>query len=177
MEVTMEIVSERSLQIQEFVNSVSEDNIEKWPIEIRGKKEKLNYYNFPIKLLRYNVNNGRLAMEVGQWVQENGRQLDSSFPEDAKTIRDLILSLDEAKTKELREDLLKVGQMEPGAITHDGVVINGNRRMALMEYLHEEIDSSGKWLYLDAILLPPDISQPEQWKIEAGLQLSKDKVA
>jgi len=173
----MEITNERSIEIQEFIKSYSKDKVEKWPLEIHGRKEKLEYYNFPIKLLRYNVNNGRLAMEVGQWKIENGRELDSSLKPDSKIIRELLLKLDESKTDELKEDLLKVGQMEPGVITHDGVVINGNRRMAVMELLHDEVDSSGKWQYFDAILLPAEISQSELWKIEAGLQLSKDKVA
>ncbi len=173
----MEIKSERALQIQEHVNSIPKEKVERWPIEIGGLKEKLPYYSFPRKLLRYNVLNGRLAMENGQWEIENGRSLDSNLPEDAEILRNLLLGLDKEKTDELQKDLIKVGQMEPGVITHDGVVINGNRRMAVMEYLHNHVDSSGKWLIFDAILLPPNVDQGELWKIEAGLQLSKDKVA
>ena len=173
----MEITSERALQIQSFIKSILPEKIEKWPLEIRGHKEKLEYYSFPRSLLRYNVDNGRLAMEVGQWEIDNGRKLDSSLKEDSKIIRDILLNLDKAKTDELREDLIKVGQMEPGVITFDGVVINGNRRMAVMEFLHDQVDSSGKWLDFDAIVLPSNIDHSELWKIEAGLQLSKDKVA
>ena len=173
----MEITSEQALRINEFVKNYPEDEIEKWPLEIGGEKAKLKYYRFPINLLRYNVNNGRLAMEVGQWELENGRKLDTNLIENSRIIRNLLLGLDENKTKELRIDLLKIGQLEPGVITHDGVVINGNRRLAIMEDLHENVDASGKWQNLDAILLPPNVSQPDLWKIEAGLQLSKDKVA
>ena len=91
-------------------------------------------------------------------------------------IRSILLKLDLEKTKVLKEDLRKKGQMEPGVITHDGFVTNGNRRMAVIEELHRE-EPTGKWEFLEAIRLPPTISERDLWKIEAGLQLSKAKVA
>lgn len=173
----MELKSEAALRINEHVNSLSKEQVEKWPLEIDGYKRKLPYYTFPRKLLRFNVSNGRLAMECQDWALQNGRSLDSNLADDAKIICDLLLDLDKDKTEELKIDLQKVGQMEPGVITHDGVVINGNRRMAVMEHLHKNVDPSGKWLNFDAILLPPDINPSQLWKIEAGLQLSQNKVA
>jgi hypothetical protein len=115
-------------------------------------------------------------MDRRQWEHEHGRQLDGCEQEDAAVVREMLLRMDEDKTDILKRDIHQKGQMEPGVVTHDGVVINGNRRMAVLELLHEE-EPTGKWRFLDAVRLPADISEQDLWKIEAGLQLSKDKVA
>ena len=63
----MEIKSEHALRIKEHVDSIPKEQVERWPIEIDGDKKKLPYYTFPRKLLRFNVLNGRLAMECQGW--------------------------------------------------------------------------------------------------------------
>jgi hypothetical protein len=88
----------------------------------------------------------------------------------------MIFDLDRDKTELLKDDLHRKGQMEPGVITNDGVLINGNRRMAVLETLHQQ-EPTGKWQYIEVVRLPADTSEADLWKIEAGLQLSKDKVA
>lgn len=171
----MKIDSQKAKEIDAYLASHPNACVGRWPIEIAGRKEVLDFYSFPTARLYYNANNGRLGIDRRQWEQENGRALDGRLQEDAAIIRDMLLKLEPDKTTLLRKDLRQKGQMEPGVITHDGVVINGNRRMAVLEDLHEE-EASGKWRYLEAVRLPPEISEQDLWKIEAGLQLSKDKV-
>jgi hypothetical protein len=48
--------------------------------------------------------------------------------------------------------------------------------MATLEELYSE-DPNKKWENLWAVRLPKDISEKDLWRIEAGLQLSKKKVA
>ena len=172
----MKIQSERAKEIDAYIETHNDVEVGKWPVEIAGEKRIFPFYRFPINLLHYNVKNGRLAMDVKEWVEKNKQMLDACNPEDARVICDMLLKLDPGKTKVLKDDLYKKGQMEPGVITHDGFVINGNRRMAILEELHGE-EPTGKWQLLEALRLPPDISEKDLWKIEAGLQLSKDKVA
>lgn len=169
----MNIQSQRAKEIDAYIASCQE--IGKWPVEIAGQKHILPFYSFPLKLLRYNVSNGRLAMERQQWEKDHGRELDPSQADDVKEIRDMLLDLDKDQTEILKKDLSSKGQMEPGVITYDGFVINGNRRMALLETLHQD-EPTGKWGELEAVRLPATISQGDLWKIEAGLQLSKDKI-
>lgn len=171
----MEIESEKARELTAYINSHPEKRIGEWPLEISGVVERHSFYRLPISLLRYNANNGRLAMEIRGWEVENGRSLDSDDPDDAKIIRELLLSLGETDTDLLKIDLHQKGQIEPGVITHNGFVINGNRRMAILELLHGE--EPGKWETLDVIRLPSAVSDKDLWKIEAGLQLSKDKIA
>jgi hypothetical protein len=171
----MEIESARAKEIEAYIANHPKAELGKWPVEIGGQKEILPFYRFPIGLLRYNVRNGRLAMEVQEWEQNNGRTLDRDDKADAAIICEMLLGLDKEKTQILKEDLHQKGQMEPGAITYDGVVINGNRRMALLEEMHHE-EPTGRWEYIEAVRLPV-IGEKDLWKIEAGLQLSKDKIA
>lgn len=170
----MKLRSERARLIDQHPALKTE--IGKWPMEIGGVKRMLPFYAFPTDLLCYNANNGRLAMDTRQWELENGRELNGSDPADAAVVRQILLDLDAEKTAALKEDLHKKGQMEPGVISHDGIVINGNRRMAIIEELHCE-EPTGRWTVLEAVRLPEDISEKDLWKIEAGLQLSKDRVA
>jgi hypothetical protein len=172
----MRIQSQRAREIDAYLKSHPEAEVGKWPIEIAGVKEILPFFRFPIELLTYNANNGRLAMDIREWEQTNGRKLDGRRPEDGVIIRDMLQGLDQDKTSVLSKDLHQKGQMEPGVVTHDGVVINGNRRMAVLELLHQE-EPTGKWRFLEAVRLSPTISERDLWRVEAGLQLSKDKVA
>lgn len=73
----MQINSEQAKQIDAYINS-KEVEVGKWPIEISGHKEILPFFKLPISLLHYNTNNGRLAMEMQQWHEESGRNLDCS---------------------------------------------------------------------------------------------------
>lgn len=173
----MNINSQRAKAVDAYIATHKDAEIGRWPLEIGGQKEILPFYRFPIKdLLCYNVNNGRLAMDVREWEKVNGRMLDATTPEDYEIIRQMLLNLDRDKTSLLKEDIRKKNQMEPGVITHDGFVVNGNRRMAVLEELHGE-EPTGKWLFLEAVRLPSTITEKDVWKIEAGLQLSKDKIA
>jgi hypothetical protein len=154
----MKIISERAKAIDGYIATHSDAEIGKWPLEIAGQKVILPFYRFPIKeLLCYNKNNGRLAMDVREWERTNGRELDAMVQEDSEIIRQMLLNLEPSKTLGLKEDIRKKNQMEPGVITNDGFVINGNRRMAVLEELHSE-EPTGKWLFLEAVRLPETIS-------------------
>lgn len=172
----MIINSENATKIDSYLKDNDEAELGKWPIELSGEKKIVSFYKLPLKLLHYNINNGRFASEKRKLEKDLGRELNSLDKEDAKQIRDLLLRIFPDKTKALKEDLKQKHQMEPGVITWDGFVINGNRRMAIFEALHKD-EPTGKWEYLEAVRLRPDINPIDLWKLEAGLQLSKEKKA
>lgn len=172
----MKIESQKAAELDAYISTHKDSEVGKWPLEIGGKKKAFPYYRIPLSMLIYNANNGRLSMDRREWEKKNGRKLDARDPADSKVILKMLMDLDKNKTETLKKDISKVGQMEPGAITHDCVLINGNRRMAILETLHSE-QPTGKWEIIEAIRLPKSVSEKDLWKIEAGLQLSKDKVA
>ncbi len=171
----MAIQSKKAKEIDAWIKDHPNSSREKQGVEIDGKIQLLPSYDFPISLLQYNHANGRFNLEIQEYETKLGRKLDPSEADDIKKIKELLLQ-DEAEAKKLKEDLKRLGaQSEVAAITYDGVVVNGNRRMATIAELHSENPS--KWERLWAVRLPQDISEKDLWKIEAGLQLSKAKVA
>jgi len=66
----------------------------------------------------------------------------------------------------LKEDLRQHGQNEPGIITRDGVLINGNTRRAALKELDQE--------HMRVGVLPPDAGLDDLQSIELALQLRKD---
>ncbi|HMN49501.1 MAG TPA: hypothetical protein PKD67_10210 [Ignavibacteriaceae bacterium] len=155
----------------------------KQKVEIGGVIKPLESYSLPWKLLIYNHHNRRFNIEILEYENQIGRKLDPADKSDVEIIKKLLLfenvNSDElnAEGKKLYNDLLLIGEQRDVAhITYDGIVVNGNRRMAALELLHKN-QPTGKWDELWVVRLPKDISEKDLWKIEAGLQLSKEKVA
>ncbi len=144
------------------------------PVEISGKREDLLVYRFPTELLRYNIRNGRFAAEYAALVSKQGRELDPNNKKDSSELRKLLLTLNPKQTEILKADLIRIGQLEPGIITFDGYVINGNRRMAIFELLSEETGEP-RWSYIEMALLPHSVSEKDLWRLEANLQFSRDE--
>lgn len=171
----MAIHSKKAKDIDVYIDSHKSCIKGKQKVEIKGKIEFLESFMLPLGLLQYNHENRRFNLEIQEYETQIGRKLDPSDKEDVKKIKELLLQ-DKIEAEKLYNDLKQLGeQREVAAITHDGIVVNGNRRMATVEELHSE--NPKKWDELWVVRLPEDISEKDLWKIEAGLQLSKEKVA
>lgn len=169
------IKSERSKKIDAAINQPSaKSDVGKWSVVIAGRRELLPVYRLPTALLAFNIRNGRFAAELKAKEHQLRRMLDPVVPDDEQVIQDLLINLDRGATDLLKQDIRAIGQTDPGIITHDGFVINGNRRLAILHVLHAE-DGTGRFEYLEVVRLPPDVSEKDLWRIEAGLQLSRDK--
>ncbi|HTA22770.1 MAG TPA: hypothetical protein VK763_04490 [Terriglobales bacterium] len=169
----MKLETAREKQIDAYIatNDVKED--EKMRVVLKGQPKPLEVYRIPIKLLIYNIRNGRFAAELLAKETELKRKLDAANPQDAKVIQNLLLDLNPAETEALREDLKKNGQLDPGVISRDGAVINANRRMSILSALHDE-KHDPKFEYLRVARLPKDVDEQDIWRIEAGLQFAKE---
>jgi len=143
------------------------------PYEIAGKRVSLEVIRLPNNLLYYNIGNGRFAAELHEFEASEGCTLKPEKPKDALKIEDLLLK-DKTKTERtewLKKDLARVGQLYPATITHDGYIINGNRRAAILNQLFKETGDQ-KYSFLEAVRLPPDVSSKDLWRFEAGFQLA-----
>lgn len=171
----MAIQSKRAGEISAFIEQHQACIKGKQKVEINGKIEFLDSYMLPLQLLQYNHENGRFNLEIQEYEAQINRKLDPTDKADINKLKELLLQ-DVIEAEKLFSDLEQVGeQREFAAITHDGIVVNGNRRMATIEKLH--IKYPAKWSELWVVRLPEGISEKDLWKIEAGLQLSKEKVA
>jgi hypothetical protein len=169
------LCSDRAERIKAAIKHPSaKSEMGRHPMIIGGEKKMFEVYRLPISSLAFNIRNGRFAAELRAKEKQIGRHLDPLLPEDEEIIRRLLLDLDEFATELLKKDLERVGQTDPGIVTHDGFVINGNRRMAVLQELHKK-DSTGKYEVLEVHVLPEGVGEKDLWRIEAGLQLSRDK--
>lgn len=171
----MAMTNELSKEIEAYIGTHKESKLERIiPVELSGKREDLLVYRIPIILLRYNIRNGRFAAEYRDFVSKKGRDLDPNKKSDALEIRKLLLNIKPEATRVLEDDLKRIGQLDPGVMTFDGSVVNGNRRMAVFERLQEQTGES-RWSFLEMAMLPKAVTEQDLWRIEANLQFSKDE--
>jgi hypothetical protein len=123
-------------------------------------------------LTYYNIRNGRFAAEYVDLVKNEGHELDPKNPNDSKKIQSLLMEIDPKQSRILEKDLQQYGQKDPGIITYDGFVINGNRRRSVLEELVSLGHSEFK--FIEVARLPPNVSSQDLWKLEAGIQLSRN---
>lgn len=165
--------NENSLKINEYIKNNPGCIVpKKITIVLQGKKIDLETYRLPLDLTYYNIKNGRFAAEYVDLVKNEGRELDPTNPKDSKKIQKLLIEIDPKQSTILQQDLQLYGQKDPGIITYDGYVINGNRRRSALEELVSAGHSDFK--FIEVARLPPNVSPQDLWKLEAGIQLSKN---
>ena len=171
----MEIDTPRSKAIKVWIDDHPEEKskYEKAPVELNGKTKYLDVWNIPIKLLIYNIRNGRFAAELLAKEKELKRKLDPTDAKDAKVIQKILLEQKPVEAEALKADIKEHGQMQYGIITFDGAVINANRRMAVISKLFDETHTR-KFEFLRVAILPPNVNEMDLWRIEAGIQFGKD---
>jgi len=165
--------SEDALKINEYVEKNPSCKISKTiSIILQGKKIDLQTFRLPLDLTYYNIKNGRFAAEYIDLIKKEGHELNPKNPDDSKKIQSLLFELDPKQSRILEKDLQQHGQKDPGIMTYDGFVINGNRRRSVLE----ELGSLGhsEFKFIEVSRLPPNVSSQDLWKVEAGIQLSRN---
>lgn len=161
----------RAKDIAIYIDGRKPETVER--VEIDGQSKFLDVFRIPIEKLHFNIRNGRFASELIAREKQLKRKLDPLNRADALEIRSLLLDQNPKETDILKRDLLRHEQLDPGIITHDGAVINANRRMAILSLLYEETRDE-KWAFLKVGILSAKVGEQDLWRIEAGLQFGKD---
>lgn len=165
--------AERSHQIDTYIAQGGESVIQSTEtLLFMGERQVLPVYKLPIEYVSFNVMNGRFAAEKRKIEQDLGFQIDNRNPEHEKYFMQLLLPK-VSKTDKLKEDIIKYGQLKPGVITHDGFLIDANRRLATLKTLNNQYPSS-KYQYILVHRLPANIPQKEIYKLEFQLQIKDD---
>jgi len=141
-------------------------------IRIQDKMTEIPVYRIRLEFLYYNVANGRFAKEYLKIKKQLGRELLSEDLNDVKEIEKMLREQSISKTNWLKNNIKDVGQEEPGIISHDGYVINGNRRMSVLKLLTLE---DSKFGYMNVGRLPENVSESDIYKIELGKQMARDQ--
>ena len=142
-----------------------------------GRNERV--YKIPLELLRFRKENGRISSSVKTHELLVGPLKDTD-DEAQDRIRRFLREKDPEKTDELKKQLRASGQREPGIITVDGFLINGNRRKVALDELRKQIPENDTFTTMKVVILPgkgdpggaPTVKEIEQ--IENRYQLQAE---
>ena len=83
--------------------------------------------------------------------KRTGSKLDMTNVDDAKTVQNLLIKQGKQDEIEFNDDLKEFGQMRNAVCTHEGRVINGNRRMAGLQTLSEDNPNRKDFGFTDTV--------------------------
>jgi hypothetical protein len=142
-------------------------------IEWRGTQLTIAVISMPLGLLSYNPTTHRVRAQRTLDAQKDRVLTDDPFGAAAQAYLHELLMGDPADPTKidpsfdtLKEDLDKHGQAEPGIVTVEGILLNGNTRRAALKELGQENIRVG--------VLPGDASRDDLDSIELSLQLRKE---
>lgn len=173
--------SSKVQSVEEIVDltKVSQKTGRKELFWVKGKKTELPVYRIPTKHLYFNIQNGRYADKMIQLREDNlNVEIDPRQEEWKQQILRMLMGEyqgtqgDQAPFENLKKDILAREQLSPGVVLHDGGVLDGNRRLAVLLNLK---DTAPRFEYFEGVILPEDVDEVDRWRIEAGLQLGRNE--
>ena len=158
----------------EFLRARAKTKHELLPAWPRPDKE-LPVVQVEVDWVRLSTLNHRTRAEQLQAIHLSGRaDLFTADPlgTDAQVAQYKILC-SQRGFEDLKKDLLERRQQEPAVVSAEGILINGNRRVAALRSLyHDEHCLESR--YVRCLLLPEDATGEELVDLEAELQIAKD---
>ncbi len=148
---------------------------------LRGRYEAAPVVELPEALLLYRVENGRLIAEIEEHARRQGLDLAElrarqETLEVQRLLHRFLVEKAAAAEGPILQELAEQGQqVEPLLISADGVLINGNRRMAAMRALlaRDPVRYAG-FSAVSAAVLPADVTPAEIEAAEAALQMAPE---
>lgn len=144
-------------------------------------------YRVPVDALLLNADNRRFAAEKKLMEEKLGHALDpENNPADELSIISILLDAgldvdgDVVKGKPskdseaLKKDWVKRGQAAPFWVRPDGMVRNGNRRLAMLKRMRTEQGVEGTRFVNAIILEPNDVNEEELFEMEQREQLTEN---
>ena len=147
----------------------------------RGGHVALPVVTLPQETLAYRAENGRLIAELRELVRERGGTMQAlEAAQDTAEVQQLLHDLLAVKASDpegaIQQELARQGQQtEPLLISADGVLVNGNRRMAAMrELLAQDPQRYAGFQEVSAAVLPADAGAADIEAVEAALQMAPE---
>ena len=147
--------------IDDFAQEIQRKKVEASPAEstridfrngIAENREE-PVYKVPLDLLRFRKENGRISSSVKTHERVTGL-LDRTDSGAQSVLRKFLRDKDPEKTDELKQLIRAEGQREPGIITADGFLINGNRRKVVLWELRDEFPADDQFQTMKVVMLP-----------------------
>ncbi len=151
-------------------------------IPLGNKAENYQVYKIPLEILKYNLTNGRIYMEVEGLQRDEQIDLkelrDLNLEEYNNEIQELIWESSVEKNKDTKKDIEKYGQLEDGVILNDGTIIDGNRRFTCLRKLNKKHPDDDKYKYFKAAIIfveDDKVSVKDIKKYELEVQYGRDE--
>ena len=177
MNAKMEDQSMRTARIDQEVSNSKRAGT----LMFRGKNEQLPVVRVSIELPIYRVRNGRTGVEQNDYIRREGKAKSYfSNGEEDQSVQDaqhqILLTMSKNQNGNIYKELKRATeQIEPLIITADGVIVNGNRRLAAMRDLYQkEPTTFPNFSHVDAIVLPATATLSDIEKIETSLQMAPE---
>lgn len=143
-----------------------------------------NVYRIPLQYLSYNPYNTRFLAQAKTLEKRLGRQLRDDDENDVKQIEAFIWEEKEAKNNSTIDSLIKEGQLVPGVVTIDGVILSGNRRFRLLNEISRNKSKYGSNRtnldnldYFEAAILDDELDQKGIIRYESFYQYGAEDKA
>lgn len=163
----------RSLVEERLKQAMAEDGA-KVTVEWRGEQKHLHVISMPVDMLYFNPDTHRIRAQRTLDPERNRVLEQEPWSEPAQTYLHHLLRCRPSNPSQtdpdyvaLREELEKDGQREPGIISPDGILVDGNTRRAALKDLGIKDIRVG--------VLPADTSRRDISSVELALQLRRDK--
>ena len=150
-------------------------------VYLQDRYQALPVVELPLSLPLYRACNGRLAVLEAEYIMRHNLEPGyfTSGEESnnvQQVLNDMLLELaknpDAAIYQELHDSAL---QTERLLLTGDGIVLDGNRRLASMRTLFDaDPDTYGKFTRTEAVLLPDEVTETDLELVEAAKQMAPD---
>ncbi len=132
-------------------------------IEYRGKSLSLEVVRLSPMLPLLNHDNSRVSAQLKTHPQRDVVYQEPTSAAAQEILAEILSQTD--KFKDLKDELKQFGQINPGIITRQGVLVNGNTRLVAARLGGAE--------GFDVAVLPTDATSEDCFEIEMSLQLRK----
>ena len=132
-------------------------------IEFRGVSRNLEVVTISPEVPLLNPVNSRLRAQLLEHPQHSLVATNANSPEAQKILASILAATE--KFEELKKQLVDFRQQEPGIISRDGLLVNGNTRLTAVRALGQP--------GFDVAVLPADATDDDFFEIEMALQLRK----
>lgn len=149
-------------------------------IAFEGETRSFDAYKIPLQYLVYNKYNGRIGSLVKSYEKQD-HSLDPEKAEDIKMLEQFLYDSKKDRNDSTEISLVKDGQKQYGIVTHDGTIIDGNRRAFLLNKIHKNRD---EWIskghdvshceYFIAVILNVGATPKEISKLETTYQMGEE---
>lgn len=166
----------RKILVSHIIDANKTGDVDKIPIYSDTAPKSLDVYNVPTDILSYNFDNVRISAEKAKAeTDRSGKRLDPTDHTDQDIVGEILYSskfYSKTATQSLQDDIEQKGQIRPAVVTVDGVVWNGNRRLAIRRKKYKETGDQ-EYARVNIVMLP-EMSSKELKQLERRLQMHRD---